>query len=93
MGAIKTLCLGADKFKKAKAQTLKTEFESLKMKDTKQLDNFCMRLNGLVTNLRALGEAIEEEYIVKKVCDAQNSCKVTAIKYTPSNGLYYTDSN
>lgn len=51
-GAIKTLCLGADKVKKAKAQTLKSEFESLKMKDSEQLDDFCMRLNGLVTNIR-----------------------------------------
>lgn len=32
--AIKTLCLGADKVKKAKAQTLKGEFESLCMKDS-----------------------------------------------------------
>ena len=54
--AIKIVHLGADKVKKAKAQTLKAEFESLTMKETEQLDDFCMRLNGLVTNIRALGE-------------------------------------
>ncbi|KAL8156229.1 hypothetical protein AgCh_001357 [Apium graveolens] len=72
-GEIKTLCLGADKVKKAKAQTLKSEFESLKMKDTEQLDDFCMRLNGLVTNIRALGETIAEEYVVKKLLRAVSS--------------------
>ena len=69
-GAIKTVCLGADKVKKAKAQTLKAEFEALNMKDIEQLDDFCMRLNGLVTKIRALGESIAEEYVVKKLLRA-----------------------
>lgn len=69
-GAIKTLCLGADKVKQAKAQTIKAEFESLKMKDSEQLDDFCMRLNGLVTKIRTLGETIEEVYVVKKLLRA-----------------------
>lgn len=34
--AIKTVSLGAEKVKKAKAQTLKSEFESLNMKDSAQ---------------------------------------------------------
>ncbi|XP_074345227.1 uncharacterized protein LOC141684221 [Apium graveolens] len=68
--SLKIMCQGADKVKKAKAQTLRMEFESLKMKDTEKLDDFCMRLNGLVTNIRALGEAIEENYVVKKLLRA-----------------------
>lgn len=40
------------------------------MKETEQLDDFCMRLNGLVTNIRALGETIEEAYVVKKILRA-----------------------
>lgn len=68
--AIKTVHLGAEKVKKAKAQTLKAEFESLVMKETEQLDDFCMRLNGLVTNIRALRETIEEAYVVKKILRA-----------------------
>lgn len=47
--AIKTMCLGADRVKKARVQTLKADFESLNMKDTKLLDDFCMKLSGLVT--------------------------------------------
>ncbi|KAL8116816.1 hypothetical protein AgCh_023110 [Apium graveolens] len=68
--AIKTLCLGADRVKKARAQTLKAEFEGLNMKDSEKLDDFCMKLNGLVTNIRALGETIEESYVVKKLLRA-----------------------
>ena len=65
--AVKTMCLGADKVKKARALTLKGEFEALSMKETEQLDEFYMKLNGLVTNIRALGEKMEEAYVVKKL--------------------------
>lgn len=65
--AIKTASLGADRVKKAKAQTLKAEFESLSMKDSEQLDDFCLKLNGLVARISALGEPIGEEYVVKKI--------------------------
>ncbi|KAL8109513.1 hypothetical protein AgCh_025572 [Apium graveolens] len=68
--AIKLLCFGADRVKQARAQTLKSEFETLSMKESKKLDDFCMRLKGLVTNLRALGETMEESYVVKKLLRA-----------------------
>lgn len=68
--AIKTVCLGADKVKKARAQTLKCEFEIMNMKETESLDEFYMKLNGLVTNIRALGEKVEETYVVKKLLRA-----------------------
>nr|XP_017239706.1 PREDICTED: uncharacterized protein LOC108212495 [Daucus carota subsp. sativus] len=65
--AVKTMCLGADRVKKAKIQTLKAEFEFLCMKETDLIDDFCMKLNGLVTNMRALGEKVDEAYVVKKL--------------------------
>lgn len=68
--AIKTMCQGADRVKTAKIQTLKAEFESLSMNNTEILDDFCTKLNGLVTNIRALGEEIQEAYIVKKLLKA-----------------------
>ena len=37
--------------KEAKVQTLKGEFESLIMKETDNIDEFCMRLSGIVTNI------------------------------------------
>lgn len=64
--AIKTMCLGADRVKKAKIQTLKAEFESLRMKENEKLDDFCIKLTGLVANIRVLGETLDEAYVVKK---------------------------
>lgn len=65
--AIKVLSQGSDKVKQAKAQTLRSEFEALKMKETERIEDFSMRLNGLATNIRSLGETIGEEQVVKKL--------------------------
>lgn len=46
---------------------MKSEFESMTMKENEQIDDFSMRLNGLVTNIRALGEEVAESYVVKKL--------------------------
>ncbi|KAL8148078.1 hypothetical protein AgCh_005425 [Apium graveolens] len=68
--AIQTVCQGANKARAAKIQTLKSEFESLRMKDSELLDDFCLKLVGLVSNIRALGEDVNETYVVKKLLRA-----------------------
>ncbi|XP_074363891.1 uncharacterized protein LOC141705649 [Apium graveolens] len=68
--AIKTMSLGADRVKRAKVQTLRAEFEMMSMKDAETIDEFSMKLSALVTNIRALGETVEESYIVKKLLRA-----------------------
>lgn len=68
--AIETMCIGADRVQKAKVQTLKTEFEMMSMRETDQLDDFCMKLYGVVTNIRVLGEKMEESNVVKKLLRA-----------------------
>ena len=67
---IKTLCQGASRAKKARVQTLKSEFEMLSMSDSEKIEDFHMRMNSLVTNIRALGETMEESYVVKKLLRA-----------------------
>lgn len=37
------------------------------MKKIEQLDDFYMKLNNLVSNIRALGEKMDEAYVVKKL--------------------------
>lgn len=37
--AIKTMCIGADRVQKVKVQTLKAEFQSMNMKELKNLDD------------------------------------------------------
>lgn len=68
--AIKTMSPGVEKVKQAKVQTLKAEFEALNMKDTDHLDDFHMKINGVVSNIRALGETVAESYVVKKLLRA-----------------------
>ncbi|XP_074327209.1 uncharacterized protein LOC141665122 [Apium graveolens] len=68
--ALRIISQGADRAKAAKVQTLKAEFETLSMKETELLDDICMKLNGLVTNIRALGEDVKETYVVKKLLRA-----------------------
>ncbi|XP_074356424.1 uncharacterized protein LOC141696136 [Apium graveolens] len=67
---IKTLRQGADRVKQAQIQTLKSEFEALGMKESEQIDNFHLKMNGLVTNIRALEEEMDESYVVEKLLRA-----------------------
>lgn len=64
------MCMGVEKVKEAKVQTLKGEFESLSMKDTDNIDEFCMKLSGILTNIRVLGESMEESSVVRKILRA-----------------------
>ncbi|XP_074362872.1 uncharacterized protein LOC141703174 [Apium graveolens] len=48
--AIKIMSQGAEKVKKARVQTLKADFEALNMKDTDMLDEFYMKLNGIIAS-------------------------------------------
>ncbi|XP_074347367.1 uncharacterized protein LOC141686216 [Apium graveolens] len=65
--ALKIMCQGVDRVKKAKAQTLRTKFEFLSMRDNEQINEFYLRLNGLVSDIRALGDEMKEAYVVKKL--------------------------
>ncbi|XP_074373469.1 uncharacterized protein LOC141713794 [Apium graveolens] len=67
------MCQGAERIRATRVQTLKAEFEELKMKDTDQLDDFVMKMNGLMSNIRAPGETVSESYVVKKLLRAVSS--------------------
>ncbi|XP_074342522.1 uncharacterized protein LOC141680110 [Apium graveolens] len=64
---IKMTCQGVERVKTAKIQMLKSEFERMSMRESESLDDFYLKLSGLVTNIRAMGETIPESYIVKKL--------------------------
>ena len=51
-------------------QVLKGEFESLIMNETEKIEDFCMKLSGIVTNIRVLGEKIEESSVMRKILRA-----------------------
>ncbi|XP_074336150.1 uncharacterized protein LOC141673314 [Apium graveolens] len=58
--AIRVMFQGADRVKRAMVQMLKAEFESLCMDDSENLDDFYMKMNGLLSTIRVLGEGIDE---------------------------------
>ncbi|XP_074362402.1 uncharacterized protein LOC141702668 [Apium graveolens] len=64
--AIKTLCQGANKVKNARIQTLKSEFKAMTMEEDMIIDDYHMKMNGIVTNFISLGEKVDESYTVKK---------------------------
>jgi hypothetical protein len=63
---VKTMHLGADRVKDVNAQKLMQEFENIKFKEGESIDDFGMRINNLVGNLRALGETVEDTRVIKK---------------------------
>ncbi|XP_076949352.1 uncharacterized protein LOC143621973 [Bidens hawaiensis] len=69
-GAIKSRHLGADRVREARLQTLTTEFDNLKMRDSESIDDFAGKLSSLASKSTALGEEIEETKMVKKFLKA-----------------------
>ncbi|KAJ0614196.1 hypothetical protein HanIR_Chr02g0059731 [Helianthus annuus] len=65
--ALKTRHVGADRVQKARLQTLKTEFEMLKMKEEDTIDSFTARLNSIVTRASGLGSTFDQPTLVRKL--------------------------
>ena len=63
--AIKTRHVGADRVREARLQTLMTEFERLKMKETDKIDDFVGKLTEISSKSAALGESRNEAKLVK----------------------------
>lgn len=64
--AIQSRYVGADRVREARLQTLMTEFDRLKMKDSDSIDDFSGKLTEISSKATALGESIEESKLVKK---------------------------
>ncbi|XP_076883237.1 uncharacterized protein LOC143531940 [Bidens hawaiensis] len=64
--AIKTHNLGANRVKEARLQTLMNEFDGMRMKETKTIDEFVAKLSCTASKAASLVEMIEETKMVKK---------------------------
>ena len=58
---------GTDRIKMARLQTLHIQFECLKMKESKNVDEFMTRVSGIVTQFQTYGEPLEQKIIVQKI--------------------------
>ena len=58
---------GDAKVKSAKLQTLRIQYENLKMDNEESIANFFLRLDDIVNRMRNIGETITESTLVEKV--------------------------
>jgi hypothetical protein len=65
--AVKKICAGDDRMKDASIQRLMKQFESMAFRNGESVADFAVRINGLVTSLRELGEEMQDSRVVKKV--------------------------
>ena len=64
---LRTFHLGMDKVVQAKLQALKREFETISMKRNEKIDDYSNHFARIVTNLRDLGESLDEYGIVSRL--------------------------
>ncbi|KAH7845363.1 hypothetical protein Vadar_001167 [Vaccinium darrowii] len=65
--AVKIMRMGVDRVREGNAQTLRREFNNITFKNGESIDDFYMRITGLVNNLRLLGDTIDELEVVRKM--------------------------
>ncbi|XP_072150820.1 uncharacterized protein [Setaria viridis] len=67
---IKTANLGVERVRKAKAQTLRKEFDSLSFKDGESVSDFQVRITKIAQQLRTLGDDLDETVVVRRFLQA-----------------------
>uniref|UniRef100_A0ACD5V9N0 Uncharacterized protein n=1 Tax=Avena sativa TaxID=4498 RepID=A0ACD5V9N0_AVESA len=63
---IKTMCLGCERIREAKAQTRRREWEELRFKAGESVEDFALRLTAIVNDLELLGDPVDEYRAVLK---------------------------
>ena len=58
---------GTDRVKTVRLQTLRLQFESLKMKESETVDQFMTRILGIVTQFQTYGEQLEQNIVVQNI--------------------------
>jgi hypothetical protein len=64
---LKSSYQGNDRVKTVKLQTLRTRFETLRMKESENVDQFMTRVMGIVNQIRLTGETITDQRFVEKI--------------------------
>ena len=62
--------VGVERVREARIQSLRLDFDNLKMSDAESMDDFAEKFMMLVGRIRELGDAMEEKYVVKKLLRA-----------------------
>jgi hypothetical protein len=64
--SLKTMRMGCERVREAKAQTRRREFEELRFKSGKSIEDFSLRLTAIVNDLELLGDPVSEYKAVLK---------------------------
>jgi hypothetical protein len=64
--AIRTQRLGSNHVREANAQKLQVDFKNIAFKEGELVDNFAMRISSLASQLRALGDTMDDARVVRK---------------------------
>ncbi|KAK9074991.1 hypothetical protein SSX86_003310 [Deinandra increscens subsp. villosa] len=67
--SLKTRYIGAERVQKARQHTLKSEFESLRMKEGETIDEYAGKLSGMISKYNSVGAVLEDEELVRKLFD------------------------
>lgn len=68
--ALRSMHVGAERVREARIQSLRSDFDVLKMSYAESVDDFAAKFTTLVGRIRELGEPMEEKYVVKKLLRA-----------------------
>ena len=63
---LQTMHVGVERVKEVKVQTLKS-VEAIRIKDAESIGDFSMKLTTIVSDIRSLGNMVEEISVVKKI--------------------------
>jgi hypothetical protein len=67
MGAVRSMRVGDNRVKAANVERLVKAFETVTFRNSESVDEFMMRVNGIVSGMRELGEKIEDRRVVWKI--------------------------
>ena len=57
---------GSDQVKEVKLQTLRIEFENLKMKESEKTSDYYVRVKEIMNKMLTLGETLDKPIVIKK---------------------------
>jgi hypothetical protein len=76
---LKSRFVGADRVKDARLQTLKCEFEALRMKDDEKIDQYASKISGMAVKYGNLGGTLDDAAMVKKLFDTVLDRYITVV--------------
>jgi len=63
----KKILQGVNKVKKIRLQSLRSNFETLKKKESNSISDYCLGVKGIVNQLKKYGDKIEDVHVIEKI--------------------------